>query len=382
MEEACAAQLAELNSTLDFNKAQASSEQNSEPSNKSAALVIQNGVKCPEHPDEDLNYFCEDCCSGPHCSECVVHGLHKGHRVMTLKNAYGIIREKIDLQLKSVTKKISLFESYNTGYESEKDHLVSDTLRIKSQLENEFNEIEKMLVRKKDILCQNIDKLMTTEVAKIDTEKEKIVRRCIELEKNRDILDECLKNSDKITITDFFVNKFQEICQSYETDPKMDSPHEKSAQIEEISTKNELILKEILAELKQISSQIAEMPGFAQLKNTPGKSPGSGRMRPKAESQKIFQKNSPAQQEMEGLFETFGGGSSRRVYARTQQNDMKKSIVNAYFTVKKDNVKALTNRQSGNEKSPLKSLELIRMKKITASPSYRKYQQMKSLGKL
>lgn len=44
--------------------------------------------QCREHPDEEVNYFCFDCLVPPVCSECVVHGIHRGHNVATLRKAY------------------------------------------------------------------------------------------------------------------------------------------------------------------------------------------------------------------------------------------------------------------------------------------------------
>jgi hypothetical protein len=43
---------------------------------------------CKDHPDEEVNYFCFDCMSTPICSECVVHGAHRGHEVATIRKAY------------------------------------------------------------------------------------------------------------------------------------------------------------------------------------------------------------------------------------------------------------------------------------------------------
>lgn len=56
---------------------------------------------CREHPEEEVNYFCFDCqTSAPVCSECVIHGIHKGHNVATLKKAYPQIVGKVEeLQL-------------------------------------------------------------------------------------------------------------------------------------------------------------------------------------------------------------------------------------------------------------------------------------------
>lgn len=49
---------------------------------------------CKDH-HEELSYYCFDCLSRCICSECVVHGLHKNHNVLSLKRAYPIIVEKV-----------------------------------------------------------------------------------------------------------------------------------------------------------------------------------------------------------------------------------------------------------------------------------------------
>jgi hypothetical protein len=48
-----------------------------------------------------VNYFCFDCPQQPPiCSECVIHGTHKGHSVATVRKAAPQIRARIEeLQL-------------------------------------------------------------------------------------------------------------------------------------------------------------------------------------------------------------------------------------------------------------------------------------------
>jgi B-box zinc finger/Putative zinc finger in N-recognin (UBR box) len=77
---------------------------------------------CREHPEEEVNYFCFDCqtTSGPICSECVIHGLHKGHNVSTLKKAYPQILAKIEeLQIQLGTK-VDELQLQNQRLESRK----------------------------------------------------------------------------------------------------------------------------------------------------------------------------------------------------------------------------------------------------------------------
>ena len=48
-----------------------------------------------EHPDEEISYFCFDCLNNCICPECVIHGTHKNHEVMTVKKAYPIVKAKV-----------------------------------------------------------------------------------------------------------------------------------------------------------------------------------------------------------------------------------------------------------------------------------------------
>jgi B-box zinc finger/Putative zinc finger in N-recognin (UBR box) len=61
---------------------------------------------CRDHPDEEVNYFCFDCLTSPICSECVVHGSHKGHEVATLRKAYPQIMAKTEEMALSLNSKI------------------------------------------------------------------------------------------------------------------------------------------------------------------------------------------------------------------------------------------------------------------------------------
>ena len=53
---------------------------------------------CPEHPDEEISYFCFNCISNCICPECIIHGVHKNHEVMTIKRSYPIIKNKVECQ--------------------------------------------------------------------------------------------------------------------------------------------------------------------------------------------------------------------------------------------------------------------------------------------
>lgn len=63
-------------------------------SNTTPMLKAVKGF-CPEHPDEEISYFCFNCISNCICPECIIHGVHKNHEVMTIKKSYPIIKNKV-----------------------------------------------------------------------------------------------------------------------------------------------------------------------------------------------------------------------------------------------------------------------------------------------
>lgn len=51
-------------------------------------------ARCQEHPDEPATYFCVSCECLCICSDCVVHGSHRGHEVMRVARAHEALRAR------------------------------------------------------------------------------------------------------------------------------------------------------------------------------------------------------------------------------------------------------------------------------------------------
>lgn len=61
---------------------------------------------CKAHPEEEINYFCFECLCTPICSECVIHGDHKGHNVQTIKKSHPLITDKLEDLVIHISSKI------------------------------------------------------------------------------------------------------------------------------------------------------------------------------------------------------------------------------------------------------------------------------------
>lgn len=83
-----------LNLLLDAAAACGGSQSNS-PRWPDPAPLPRRFLRCPVHPEEPLQYFCLRCQSECICAECVIHGEHKGHEVLNVREAVRRLPEKV-----------------------------------------------------------------------------------------------------------------------------------------------------------------------------------------------------------------------------------------------------------------------------------------------
>lgn len=96
---------------------------------------------CKAHPDEEINYFCFECLCQPICSECVIHGEHKGHNVQTIKKSYPIITDKLEDLVIHISSKIDDLHVVENRLEARKREVIDQTNTIKQKMANAFEDI-------------------------------------------------------------------------------------------------------------------------------------------------------------------------------------------------------------------------------------------------
>lgn len=57
------------------------------PAGASLPIMQRQFLACPAHPDEPLQFVCVECASECICAECALHGDHRGHDVLNLREA-------------------------------------------------------------------------------------------------------------------------------------------------------------------------------------------------------------------------------------------------------------------------------------------------------
>ena len=92
---------------------------------KNLSREIKNNFQeyCKEHSEEILNYFCIDCSYSLICSECVIHGIHKNHNVVTVRKAAPSILRRLDEMEEKIDDQIKKMEEISSQFPLQKDSI-------------------------------------------------------------------------------------------------------------------------------------------------------------------------------------------------------------------------------------------------------------------
>jgi hypothetical protein len=103
---------------------------------------------CSSHPDEEVKYFCFECLAAPVCSECVVHGIHKGHDVMHIKKAYPVVHDKLEGVVQGLMSRVEELQSTKTAIQARKAAVVEQSEAAITQIKGMLNELQQRLSKK------------------------------------------------------------------------------------------------------------------------------------------------------------------------------------------------------------------------------------------
>lgn len=112
--------------------------------------IASSDAFCQSHPDEDVKYFCFDCLSPPVCSECVVHGIHKGHEVLHIKKAFPVVRNKLDTIIQEMSTRVNELEANNQEIQTKKKAVTEQAETAKLQMKDMLAELRGIIDKKKN----------------------------------------------------------------------------------------------------------------------------------------------------------------------------------------------------------------------------------------
>eukprot|EP00927_Polykrikos_kofoidii_P045577 TRINITY_DN39613_c0_g1_i2.p2 TRINITY_DN39613_c0_g1~~TRINITY_DN39613_c0_g1_i2.p2 ORF type:complete len:245 (-),score=46.39 TRINITY_DN39613_c0_g1_i2:62-796(-) len=141
-------------------------------------------MRCPSHPQDPLQFFCLRCETSCICAECALHGDHRGHDVLNVREAVGRISGKtMELGLAVQTRREELVKMVEHAKEGSKDlATIGDHGRrdFKSAMET----VKKGLEEEEAALLAEVDRC-TADVAEIltikDEPSEVKVRECLNM---------------------------------------------------------------------------------------------------------------------------------------------------------------------------------------------------------
>ena len=134
--------------------------------------------QCPEHPEEQVQYFCLTCETRPVCAECVFRGVgaekHHSHlqQVVLVKKAFPVVRMKVDdvsNALEAVNRDVA---SKRRSLDETRTQLQEVCEAAKAQMRRGFAEIAERLKTKEQELCKRVDDLFFSELDTVNADTE------------------------------------------------------------------------------------------------------------------------------------------------------------------------------------------------------------------
>ena len=212
--------------------------------------------------ENELNYFCEDCNSGPYCPECIIQGLHKDHRIISLKNFADSIKSKMSTRIIECDKAISILEGRSEQIENEKTRLCAEGVRIKDQIKSQIADFERIIEQKKEIITQYVDRMVQGCISKLKFNTEDIWNEKSRLTQYRKQLENFVFSDNSVALVEFYLNKFESI-------PKINIPNTNSQVLCILDSSSQEGLKEFLEWIKRTSKELTEFPSLASRTSTP-----------------------------------------------------------------------------------------------------------------
>ncbi len=178
------------------------------------SLVSQKDV-CSEH-GEPISYLCMDCMSKCICSECIVHGIHKTHEVITIKKAYPLIYNKTNELINYVQDKIKEINITNGNLEKKKIDIANINDKVKNDIKNAFEEIRIKLGMKEKEIIEKSESTLMDNIQEINTYGRILQSKAISLNKIIETLNAYLMRKDELLLINFYVENKNKILNQSE----------------------------------------------------------------------------------------------------------------------------------------------------------------------
>ena len=170
---------------------------------------------CKEHA-EPFTYLCLDCMSNCICAECIVHGIHRDHDVLTIKKAYPLICKKLeDLSKYADDQKKSIL-LINETISKKKDCINALIERCKSEIHSIFEQIKLKLDNKEKEIINNTTNILHKSIDDLNNYDNSLQKNSGNLEDIIAKINNILRKKDELNTINYFCenrNKILEQCE-------------------------------------------------------------------------------------------------------------------------------------------------------------------------
>lgn len=170
---------------------------------------------CKEHA-EPFTYLCLDCMSNCICAECIVHGIHRDHDVLTIKKAYPLICKKLeDLSKYADDQKKSIL-LINETISKKKDCINALIERCKSEIHSIFEQIKLKLDNKEKEIINNTTSILHKSIDDLNNYDNSLQKNSGNLEDIIAKINNILRKKDELNTINYFCenrNKILEQCE-------------------------------------------------------------------------------------------------------------------------------------------------------------------------
>ena len=160
---------------------------------------------CKEHA-EPFTYLCLDCMSNCICAECIVHGIHRDHDVLTIKKAYPLICKKLeDLSKYADDQKKSIL-LINETISKKKDCINALIERCKSEIHSIFEQIKLKLDNKEKEIINNTTSILHKSIDDLNNYDNSLQKNSGNLEDIIAKINNILRKKDELNTINFIPN--------------------------------------------------------------------------------------------------------------------------------------------------------------------------------
>ena len=214
---------------------------------------------CREHPEEEVNYFCFQCMCPPVCSECVVHGAHRSHDVLTLKKALPVVTARLEDLVLQVSARIDDMNVLEQRLEARKRDIADQTSTLKQQMANSFEELRQRLEKKERELMANADGYMEQHVKEVDMHMRLLRGRASALSSTIETIREQHRQQEESRVLDFFALNYAKIVDGIESElPQLQDIQSQQVHIT-VNGVNKHSLNRFIEDMQGLQLEIANM---------------------------------------------------------------------------------------------------------------------------